>query len=82
MPTAESSWAVRQPVHDVDHAVNVPDQAERERDEVLAVARLRPHRPGEGHHSVLYRDDDLPGVADRDLVEDLPDVVDDVVIRA
>jgi hypothetical protein len=43
-------------------AVDVPDQPEREQPEVLIVARLGPQRPGQGHHAVLDRHDDVLGV--------------------
>ena len=38
-----------EPVYDVDHTVDIPDQADRERDEVVP-ARLQTHGPGEGDH--------------------------------
>ena len=37
--------------------------------------------PARGDHSVAYRHDDILWVGDRDLVENLPDVVRDVGVR-
>jgi hypothetical protein len=48
----------------------------------MLVAGLGPQRPGEGHHTVLDRHDDALGVGQRELVEDLADVVDDVGVGA
>jgi hypothetical protein len=45
-----------EPVYDVDHTVDIPDQTDRERDEVVP-SRLQMHGPGEGDH----RPRDRPG---------------------
>ena len=49
-------FRLSEPVYDVDHTVDIPDQADRERDEVVP-ARLQTHGPGEGDH----RQGDRPG---------------------
>src|SRR5579864_1806792 len=69
-----------QPVHDVHHAVSVPDHVEHERNEVAMA--LGPYRPGQGDHPVMNGHDDVLGVGDRDLVENLADVVGDVGVGA
>ena len=69
-------------VHHVDHPVDIRGQPERDRDEVLIPLRRGLDRAGKRHHAVAHRHGNVRGIGEREFVEDLLDIVDDVVVRA
>ena len=56
------------------------EREQRERNEVMLLARLGGYRPGQGHHAVLHLRHDRLGIGERELVQDLPGVVGDLGI--
>src|ERR1035438_6950554 len=66
--------------HNVDHAVDVPGQPDRYRDQVALVIRLS--LPGEGHDAVAHAGCDAGRIREQDLAQHLVDLPCDVLVGA
>lgn len=69
-------------IHHVDHSVNVPDQPERNREQVLLPLRRGLHIPAECHYAIAYGHSSVLDVDGQKSVNYAPGVLDDLSIRA